>query len=1101
MLLRTKLNTPKPRDDTLLRPRLVELLHANLNKPLILLSAPAGYGKTTLLAQFTVDAPLPVGWYQLDAGDNDPAIFFEYLVECIANSYPKFGPTPRSLLQSIENIAAEWQRFLVVLINEIVETVPGDILLILEDYHLIENPLIHSFVDRLLAQVPPQLHMLISTRSDPLISLARLRARRQVAEVRGYHLQFTPEEVQTLFNEIANLDLPANNIQELVKETEGWAAALQLTLTSLMLHQGTSLQAFIENFRGTHRYLFDYLSEEVLAAQTPEVQSFLLSTSILTEMNPALCNVLLHIDNSRQILECLEAQNLFILPLDERREWYRYHSLFRDFLQERLQRQQGTEMPTLHLRAVTYFETVGDFDRAIDHCRAAGEVEKLVSLVEQAASSQLGRGRLQTVQRWLEVLPEELRADRLWLRLYQGMILATQGQPQEARLLLSHVRQAFAMAGDELGEGRALNQLCRVAFFEGHYEEALALNHEALRRMAWADHEGRSRAFREQAELWIYLGHSNRAIQAIEDSLAHARSLSDQAMLAERAIFQGVVYRITGRLSQAIRTMERGLAMLASPDTLGAHIAHSQLGVAYLERWRLEQAAEHFQQSLILSQKFQDSAFTAYAYAGLGIINTERHGFEQAQSHFDAALTLLEQTGLESLLAEATWHYLAELCLKMGRYTQAEAYSRQAIALRGDEPGGLAWGMGWLPLAKVYLVTGRPEQAEQILSDVAAASEKAGILLYSIESAFHLARLYLETGRAEEATVPIERALTAAAPQGHRWHFLSASDKAVPVLIHALVHKIEPAFVQALLSELGEPAVAALTELLSHPDPAVRRYAEEVLPSETNPAIQTVTITAPETTWQVTCFGDFRVTHNGQATGDPGWLATKAGELFAYFITFREGSIPRDRILEALWPEIAPEQSTGAFHTALYKLRQMLRPGKSQEKFIRSRSGEYFLEKEQFWIDADEFIRLNEECLKHPHQALAQCEACAARLQRAVELYQGDYLENLYYDWVLDEQRRLQEMFLNALQVLAQHYAHRGDYEGALAYGRQMLAKDPLREEVHRQMLGFYGQLGDRSGVIRQYRQLETILADELAIEPMPETQTLYQNLIHKVAA
>lgn len=1106
MLLQTKLHIPKPRGDAVLRPRLIELLQANLDQPLILLTAPAGYGKTTLLAQFTAAAPLPVGWYQLDAGDNDPAIFFEYLVECLAGRYPEFGsiasccpefgPTPRALLQSIENIAAEWQRFLVVFINELVETVPGDILLILEDYHLIENPLIHSFVDHLLAQAPSQLHLLISTRSDPLISLARLRARGQVAEVRAHDLRFTPAEAQSLLNEMARLNLPDESIQTLLQESEGWAAALQLALTSLMGHQETSMQAFIENFRGSHRYLFDYLSEEVLAIQTPEVQSFLLGSSILAQMSPTLCDALLDVDNSREILETLEAQNLFTIALDNRREWYRYHHLFRDFLLERLQYRKDDEARTLHLRAVAYFETAGDITQAIYHCQAAGDVEKLADLIEQAAPLHLAHGRLQTVQQWLETVPGELFSSRPWLGLYRGMILAMGGQPQEARRLLAQARQAFAAAGDELGQGWGLNQLCRVAFFEGRYEEALELNHEALRQMPWADHEGRSQAFREQAELWIYLGHAHRAIQAIEDSLAHAQRLNDRAMLAERTIFQGVVYRIAGWLSQAIRTMERGLAMLASSDTLGAHIAHSQLGVAYLERWDLEQAAEHFQQSLILSQKFQDSAFTAYAYAALGIINTERHEFEQAQSHFDAALTLLEQTGLESLLAEVTWHYLAELCLKTGHYTQAEAYSRQAIALRGDEPGGLAWGMGWLPLAKVYLATGRPEQAEQILSDVAAASEEAGILLYFIESAFHLGRLYLETGRAEKATVPIERALTAAAPQGHRWHFLSGGEKAVPVLIHALAHKIEPVFVQALLRELGEPAVAALTELFSHPDPTVRRYAGEILPSQSSPAIQTVTMTAPKTTWQVTCFGDFRVTNRGQAIGEPGWLATRAGELFAYFITFREGSIPRDRILDALWPEIAPEQSNGAFHTALYKLRQMLRSGQSQEKFIQSRSSEYFLEQEHFWIDADEFTKLNVDCLRHQHETIEQCEICIERLQHNVELYRGDYLENLYYDWVLDEQRRLQEIYLNALQVLAQHYAHQGKYEQALAYGRQILAKDPLLEEVHRQMLGFYGQLGDRSGVVRQYRQLETILADELEIEPMPETQDLYQALM-----
>jgi two-component SAPR family response regulator len=246
----------------------------------------------------------------------------------------------------------------------------------------------------------------------------------------------------------------------------------------------------------------------------------------------------------------------------------------------------------------------------------------------------------------------------------------------------------------------------------------------------------------------------------------------------------------------------------------------------------------------------------------------------------------------------------------------------------------------------------------------------------------------------------------------------------------------------------------------------------------------------------VTCFGDFQVTFRGQKVGEPGWLSTKAGDLFAYFITFRDGTLPKDRVLEALWPEMRPDRSSGAFHTALYKMRHMLRVDGEQDKFVQAHGGEYALEKEHFWIDADEFSRLMTECSRHSHPALERCEACAARLQRAVALYQGDYLQNLYYDWVLDEQRHLQEEYLDALQVLAAHRAGRGDYETALAYGRQVLVKDPLLEEVHCQMMRYYGQLGDRSGLVRQHQQFSTVLADELGIEPMQETQQLYQALL-----
>jgi two-component system LytT family response regulator len=229
--------------------------------------------------------------------------------------------------------------------------------------------------------------------------------------------------------------------------------------------------------------------------------------------------------------------------------------------------------------------------------------------------------------------------------------------------------------------------------------------------------------------------------------------------------------------------------------------------------------------------------------------------------------------------------------------------------------------------------------------------------------------------------------------------------------------------------------------------------------------------------------------------GDPGWLATKAGDLFAYFITFRDSPVPRDRVLEALWPKVAPERSSAAFHSALYKMRQMLRGGRPG-KFVRSKSGEYHLEKELFAIDADEFTTLYAHCTRHVHESMAHCESCVERLERALDLYRGDYLGNLYYDWALDEQRHLQAMYLDALKVLAEHHTDRGEYETAIAYYQQMLENDPLIEDVHRRVMRHYHRLGDRNQMIRQYRRLTEILADELDVEPMLETQELYRALM-----
>jgi LuxR family maltose regulon positive regulatory protein len=1098
VILQTKLYVPRFRQDTVLRRRLVDRLSINLDKALILLSAPAGYGKTTLLAQFVAEAPLPVAWYQLDASDNDPALFFEYFTECIARPFPEFGATPRSLLQGTENIAAEWQRFLVVLVNEMVETVPEDVLVVLEDYHVIDNPLIHGFVDRLLAQAPPQLHVILSTRSDPLISMARLRARRQVGEIRAEELRFTVQEVGALLEDTAHLELSPADIQTLMQGTEGWAAALQLALLSLSRSRSASVHTMIEGFGGANRYLYDYLSEDVLRGQPPEIRSFLLQSSILEQMSPDLCNAVLEIDNAREILEALDAQNLFSVPLDDRREWYRYHRLFRGFLREELQRSVSKDrIRALHSRAVAYFEAVGELDQAIAYCTAGNATGRLVELIEQTAPAWLAQGRFGTVERWLEAVPGVILASRPWLTLFRGQILVVQGQLRDARVLLEQARQAFAAAGDELGESRALAHSSRIAVFEGRYEESLDLNHQAMMCMPWTDHEGRNQALRDQAELWLYLGEAARALHAASESVAEAQHLGDQALLATSIISKGLLQVAAGQLSEGMTTLQLGLAALDSPTALGAHIAYAVLGSVHLYRWELDQAMEHFQHSLALSQRFQDSTFAVYAHISMAIVHSERKDHDQVQAHSDAALSIVENTGMRSLLGEGAWSYAAEWHVKARRYTEAEQYSRRAIAFRGEASPASAWGMGWLPLAKLYLATGRLDEAEKILLGVEVASEKGKTAIPLIDSAFHLGRLCLETGREEEAVAHLRRALGAAAPQGHRWLVLTHGREAVPVLIHALKHAIEPTFVHSLLRELGEVPSPALVESPAHPNAEAGRLAPGLLVPEPARHLETPTAAARDKVLSVTCFGEFGVKYGDQMVGEPGWLATRAGELFAYFVTFRESSVPRDRVLEALWPGAAPERGSGAFHTALYKMRQMLRTSGRPEKFVQSRSGEYRLEKELFWLDVDEFVELNAKCSRHAHESIERCETCIGRLQRAVNLYHGDYLENLYYDWALDEQRQLQETYLKVLQVLAVHHAGQGDYEAAIAHCQQALALDPLREDVHCRMMRYYGRLGDRNAIVRHFRRLEQTLADELGVDPMPETQNLYRSLVN----
>ena len=341
-LLRTKFLIPQPAAERVPRPHLTEWLEFQLDKRLILLSAPAGYGKTTLLADFLASSALPAAWIQLDAADSDPSVFLAYLIEALGRmkgvGESAIGQTTRSLLENAHADISP-QQILIVLINELAESLPEPWMLVLEDYHFIASPVVHQLIDLLLENGPTSLHIILSTRSDPPLALARLRARGMLAELRAPELRFREDEISSLIN-LSVPGLSEESLDLLVEKTEGWAAGLQIVRSSLQGQDARSAERFIAGLSGSHRYIFEYLAEEVFRRQPKGRQVFLTHTAVLAQMDAATCNALPGIRNAQTILDELEQDNLFLTSLDTQRHWYRYHYLFREFLLSKLQREQ-----------------------------------------------------------------------------------------------------------------------------------------------------------------------------------------------------------------------------------------------------------------------------------------------------------------------------------------------------------------------------------------------------------------------------------------------------------------------------------------------------------------------------------------------------------------------------------------------------------------------------------------------------------------------------------------------------------------------------------------------------------------------------------------
>ena len=399
-MLATKLHVPRPQPGFVTRRRLVDALGKGLARGRVLVCAPAGFGKSALLADWARSSGQPVAWLGLDGGDSDPARFWRYAVAALDQAKPglagRMGPlSPHS-----------FKGLVTVLVNELAAAPGlGEVVLVLDDYHLVDSGLVHESVAFLLENLPPGLRVVVSGRADPPLPLARLRARGQLAELRAADLRFTGEEAAALLGEAAGSGVPGTAAAALVARTEGWAAGLQLAGLSLRGHADAA--GFVAEFGGSHRFVLDYLADEVLDGQTDQVRAFLLETSVLGRMSGELCDAVTNGAGSQSMLEYIERAGLFLVPLDEVRGWWRYHHLFADLLRARLQAEQPGRVQALHRPAAAWCADHDLADDAVRHALAAGDATWAARLVERHVETLLGRSEGVTLRRWLSALPAD----------------------------------------------------------------------------------------------------------------------------------------------------------------------------------------------------------------------------------------------------------------------------------------------------------------------------------------------------------------------------------------------------------------------------------------------------------------------------------------------------------------------------------------------------------------------------------------------------------------------------------------------------------------------------------------------------------------------
>src|SRR5215216_972434 len=440
-LVSTKLRPSQVRPNLVARPRLIAKLEPEAGRKLTLISAPAGFGKTTLLGEWVASRSevRSIAWASLDDGDNDPARFLSYLVAALRTIEDGFGEGILSSLRAPGSLPVEASTG--ALINELAD-IPAKLAIVLDDYHLIDSDQVHGIVSFLLERLPSNVHLVIASRIDPPLPLARLRARAQITEINATDLSFTREEAVAFLRDTMGLNLSDEYVTALEERTEGWIAGLQLA--ALSMQDRKDISGFIQAFSGSHRDVLDFLTEEVLERQSERMRAFLLTTSILQRLTSELCNAVTDRDDGQEALERLERENLFVVALDDERRWYRYHHLFADVLHGLLKQERSEEVKELHLRAASWYERNGWASEAFEHALAAGDAGWAARLVEYYAQALFQRGEGVTVDRWLSALPAGLVRARPRLSLARAIWALICGRVYEVEPLLTDAERALA---------------------------------------------------------------------------------------------------------------------------------------------------------------------------------------------------------------------------------------------------------------------------------------------------------------------------------------------------------------------------------------------------------------------------------------------------------------------------------------------------------------------------------------------------------------------------------------------------------------------------------------------------------------------------------
>lgn len=1058
----TKVIVPHRRDELLTRPRLLNLLNQFIDKKLVLISAPAGYGKTSLLIDLTHNCELPVCWLSLDEFDREPQRFLAYFIAAIAERFPKFGKQSNSMLNSMVSLTGDLEELTVTLTNEIYEQIREHFILVLDDYHLVDNaPVIRDFIGRFLKLADENLHLILSSRLlMALPDLPRMVALEEVEGLDFSELAFRPEEIQALLKWTRQVTITDEEAHHLAEQTEGWITGLQLTGFS----KDPSVRGHLTRITGVN--MDGYFDQQVLLHQTSTLRTVLLYTSLFDEFDVELCRTVLDEMFSEpqewsEILNAILANNLFVLPVGEGGRYLRYHHLFRDFLQARLNAEHPALVREIRARLVHVYEERGEWEKAYYACRQFNDPELLAGLVERAGSTLLRRS-VSTLSDWLNTLPPSLSNSRAGLLSLRGGVGYLRGNYREALNLLNDAERLYRQNGDMAGLARTLVRRATAHRNLGDYTASLRDSEETLQLTQdkiglQLDH---AEALRMKGLSLYRLGQNRQAVICLEQSLALYEQAHEMDSIPILMMNCGMVYRALGNYEEAERAYRKALGIWGAEDNLTwQSTVYNNLGTLYQTLGDYEKASLALQEGLACARKSRYLQTEVVITIALGDLYTELEEYEGALQAYEKA-ELLAQEVQDRIPLNYLIMMRSALAMAQNATEEAGRHLTEVRAYINKDSSRFEMGLWLLYRGRLALMEGEATVAVTLLKEAEDHFNAGGRELELMWSQIWLAAALVSAADlASEET--LQKLIRGRSPLPHA--LVVAFRQARPWLEKLRAHP-----------QLGRQLrlLFQRAEQLDKQMPVLRRALRR-LP-------QSVTMAPPQLVIQA--LGWSHVTVNAKLVE---WPTQSVCDLFFYFLT-AEKPVSKEQVAEAMWGEMEDaDRLRQRFKNELYRLRRAV----GSEVIVLDGELYRFNHALDYDYDVDDF----ETCLARAGTSKSEDEQIA-NLEKAVRLVRGQYLADVGASWTVLDRERIKIKFIDAAILLAKLCWGRNNLVKVEDASRRALDLDPTCEAAHQMMMRIYAARGDRAGVAHQYKACMDALA-HLHILPSKETDTLYQSL------